>query len=87
MSIIGHRLTSLAVIPTSHQWYCAAITLTTLQYKLLSITKAMYVKHADGPQTDKILKVRLQHTFPKLLYLTTLIKLVQAVHTVSTDKR
>ena len=32
MSIIGHRLTSLAVIPTSHINGIAAITLTTLQY-------------------------------------------------------
>ena len=32
MSLIGHRLTSLAVIPTSHINGIAAITLTTLQY-------------------------------------------------------
>ncbi|MEL5896393.1 hypothetical protein AAE250_23240 [Bacteroides sp. GD17] len=32
MSLIGHRLTSLAVIPTTHINGIAAITLTTLQY-------------------------------------------------------
>ena len=51
MSIIGHRLTSLAVIPTSHINGIAAITLTTLQYTPQEY-KAM-AKHADGPQTDK----------------------------------
>ena len=49
MSIIGHRLTSLAVIPTSHINGIAAITLTTLQYTPQEY-KAM-AKHADGPQT------------------------------------
>ncbi len=37
MSLIGHRLTSLAVIPTSHINGIAAITLTTLQYTARSI--------------------------------------------------
>lgn len=32
MQIIGHRLTSLALIPTEHINGIAAITLTTLQY-------------------------------------------------------
>ena len=51
MSIIGHRLTSLAVIPTSHINGIAAITLTTLQYTPQEY-KAM-AKHTDGPQTDE----------------------------------
>ena len=81
MSIIGHRLTSLAVIPTSHINGIAAITLTTLQY-----TPQEYkAKHADGPQTDK----DSEGTFTahsKTPVLDHVNKAGAKPYTVSTDK-
>jgi len=47
MALIGHRLTSLAVIPTTHINGIAAITLTTLQYTPQKY-QAM-AKHASDP--------------------------------------
>lgn len=47
MSLIGHRLTSLAVIPTSHINGIAAITFTTLQYTPQKY-QAM-ASHTGGP--------------------------------------
>ena len=49
MALIGHRLTSLSVIPTTHVNGIAAITLTTLQY-----TPQKYVAkdHPSGHTTD-----------------------------------
>ena len=83
MSIIGHRLTSLAVIPTSHINGIAAITLTTLQYTPQEY-KAM-AKHADGPQTDK----DSEGTFTahsKTPVLDHVNKAGAKPYTVSTDK-
>ena len=83
MSIIGHRLTSLAVIPTSHINGIAAITLTTLQYTPQEY-KAM-AKHTDGPQTDE----DSEGTFTahsKTLVLDHVDKAGANPYTVSTDK-
>ena len=83
MSIIGHRLTNLAVIPTSHINGIAAITLTTLQYTPQEY-KAM-AKHADGPQTDK----DSEGTFTahsKTPVLDHVNKAGAKPYTVSTDK-
>ena len=83
MSIIGHRLTSLAVIPTSHINGIAAITLTTLQYTPQEY-KAM-AKHTDGPQTDE----DSEGTFTahsKTLVLDHVNKAGANPYTVSTDK-
>ncbi|WP_455608624.1 hypothetical protein [Bacteroides rodentium] len=55
MALIGHRLTSLAVIPTTHINGIAAITLTTLQYtpqKYLALTKHDSQNHATTPVLD-----------------------------------
>lgn len=79
MSIIGHRLTSLAVIPTSHINGIAAITLTTLQYTPQEY-KAM-AKHTDGPQTDE----DSEGTFTAHL-LDHVNKAGANPYTVSTDK-
>ena len=83
MSIIGHRLTSLAVIPTSHINGIAAITLTTLQYTPQEY-KAM-AKHADGPQTD----IDSEGTFTahsRTPVLDHVNKAGAKPYTVSTDK-
>ena len=83
MSIIGHRLTNLAVIPTSHINGIAAITLTTLQYTPQEY-KAM-AKHADDPQTDK----DSEGTFTahsKTPVLDHVNKAGAKPYTVSTDK-
>ena len=82
MSIIGHRLTSLAVIPTSHINGIAAITLTTLQYTPQEY-KAM-AKHADGPQTDKDSEGTFTHS--KTPVLDHVNKAGAKPYTVSTDK-
>ena len=82
MSIIGHRLTNLAVIPTSHINGIAAITLTTLQYTPQEY-KAM-AKHADGPQTDKDSEGTFTaHSNPVLDHVN---KAGAKPYTVSTDK-
>ena len=47
MQVIGHRLTSLSLIPTDHINGIAAITLTTLQYTP-QVYKPM-AKHESGP--------------------------------------
>ena len=47
MQVIGHRLTSLSLIPTDHINGIAAITLTTLQYTP-QVYKPM-AKHEGGP--------------------------------------
>lgn len=55
MSLIGHRLTSLAVIPTTHINGIAAIELTTLQYtpqKYVAMTKHNVLNHPTTPVLD-----------------------------------
>ena len=47
MQVIGHRLTSLSLIPTDHINGIAAITLTTLQY-----TPQVYKPMAKREQTN-----------------------------------
>ena len=57
MSLIGHRLTSLAVIPTSHINGIAAITLTTLQYtpqKYQAMAKHTTQDHTTTPVLDHV---------------------------------
>jgi len=51
MAIVGHRLTSLAVIPTTHVNGIAAITLTTLKYDP-QVYQPLEGPHEGGP-TDK----------------------------------
>lgn len=58
MSLIGHRLTSLSVIPTSHINGIAAITLTTLQYYpqkyVANTTHANPAAHITTPLLDHV---------------------------------
>ena len=53
MSLIGHRLTSLAVIPTSHVNGIAAITLTTLKYTPQRY-QAIQDHNAENPILDHV---------------------------------
>lgn len=55
MALVGHRLTSLAVIPTTHINGIAAITLTTLQYtpqKYVALAKHDPQSHTTTPMLD-----------------------------------
>ena len=59
MQIIGHRLTSISLIPTEHINGIAAITLTTLQYtpqayKAMTQHEADPEKHANRPVLDHV---------------------------------
>ena len=59
MQVIGHRLTSLSLIPTDHINGIAAITLTTLQYtpqvyKAMTAHEADPSKHAKRPVLDHV---------------------------------
>lgn len=55
MNVLGHRLSTLAVIPTTHINGIAAITLTTLQYtpqKYVAITTHNPLDHPSTPVLD-----------------------------------
>ena len=55
MNVLGHRLSTLAVIPTTHINGIAAITLTTLQYtpqKYVVIPDHITLDHATNPVLD-----------------------------------
>ncbi|MCI5664809.1 MAG: hypothetical protein MR319_11060 [Mediterranea sp.] len=73
MSLIGHRLTSLSVIPTAHINGIAAITLTTLQY-----TPQKYQAIAGHAQTP----VNTHPSEPVLDHVNANTK----IYSVSTDR-
>ena len=52
MALIGHRLTSLSVIPTTHVNGIAAITLTTLQYTPQKYVVNDHSTHSTNPWLD-----------------------------------